>query len=77
MLNERSQVPMIIYYVISFMCEMSRKDKTIYRSLFAKGWRCEWGLISNGYKGIFWSDENIPKLDYGDVWTIYKFTKTP
>lgn len=35
----------------------------------------EMGLTINGHQGSYWDDENVRKLDYGDVAQLSKFTK--
>lgn len=50
--------------------------ETENRPVVVYNWQWEKRWVANKPKGIFGSDRNVLKLDYGDGCTTYKFIKT-
>lgn len=74
-LNEKNKLQfcMIAFMQISRRGKLQRQEN---RPGVVQNWQWEKRSAAKKHKGIFGSDRNILKLDYGDGCSTYKFIKT-
>lgn len=76
-LRTRHKRPHIMWFCLYEMSRVGRSTK-IERLVVARdsGGSGKWVVTAAGYRVSFWDDENILKLDSGDVCTTFDYTKS-